>query len=61
MSSRGSVGSRREKPRRWGDTAPWRRKINAAVGKPPTTMASHSEGTLSWALPTKRKIGFIYY
>ena len=47
MSSRGSVGSRREKPRRWGDTAPWRRKINAAVDKPPTTMASHSEGTLS--------------
>lgn len=43
MSSRGSSDSRREKPRRWGNTAPWRKGTKAPTEKQPTTVVSHSE------------------
>ncbi|XP_078354068.1 uncharacterized protein LOC144638717 isoform X1 [Oculina patagonica] len=42
-SSRGSGESRRGMPRRWGDTAPWRRKGTTSAGRQPATELPQTE------------------
>ncbi|KAJ7372529.1 hypothetical protein OS493_019038 [Desmophyllum pertusum] len=46
MSSRGSGGSRRGMPRRWGDTAPWRRGTKKSAERQPVRRLPQTEGTL---------------